>query len=116
MTKKIIDKQTALQYTWGNNCQSWILADTEGLSVKQESMPAGTREKLHFHNTAMQFFYILKGTATFYTETEKTIVPQQKSLLIEPKIRHYIENETGETLDFLVISQPSTNNDRIPII
>jgi hypothetical protein len=56
MKEKIIDKETAEHYVWGDNCDSWVLADTPGLSVKQESMPGLTREKLHFHTNAQQFF------------------------------------------------------------
>ena len=111
----IIDKQNAEHYFWGNNCDSWVLADTQGLSVKQESMPSGTLESLHFHSNAQQFFFILRGTATFYVEDSKKIVNEQQGLLISPKTKHYIANETNETLDFLVISQPSTHNDRTPV-
>ncbi|MEO7522442.1 MAG: cupin domain-containing protein [Ferruginibacter sp.] len=112
MPDKIIDKQSAEHYLWGNNCDSWILADTVGLSVKQESMPKGTREKLHFHTKAQQFFFILSGSATFYLEERKIVVPKHKGLLIQQKTKHFIANETNEQLDFLVISQPTTNNDR----
>jgi mannose-6-phosphate isomerase-like protein (cupin superfamily) len=108
----VVDRQTVSHYLWGDNCDSWILADSVGLSVKLESMPAGTREKLHFHTYAQQFFYILKGTATFYPENKKVLVSEQKGLLIKPGIRHYIANETNEILEFLVISQPTTNQDR----
>jgi hypothetical protein len=40
------------------------------LSVKQERMPAGTSEALHYHEHAQQFFFILKGTATFEIDHE----------------------------------------------
>jgi len=110
-----IDKYTAEHYFWGDNCDSWVLADTEELSVKQESMPSGAKEKLHFHTNAQQFFFILKGTATFYLDNTTEIVNEQKGLLIPPKTKHYIANRTNEQLDFLVISQPSTNNDRTTI-
>jgi len=109
---KVIDKQSSKHYFWGENCDSWVLADTEGLSVKQESMPSGTKEKLHFHTNAQQFFFVLKGKATFYLNDEIEIIKEQKGILIEPKTKHYIANETDEVLDFLVISQPTTNNDR----
>ena len=109
---KIIEIETAEHYLWGEKCDSWILLNTEGLSIKQESMPIGTSEKMHFHNNSQQFFYILKGSATFYIENEKIIVTEKKGLLINPKSKHYISNETDNKLDFLVISQPSTNNDR----
>lgn len=107
-----IDKQNASHYLWGDNCNSWVLVDSASLSVKQESMPIGTTEKLHFHTHAQQFFFILKGTATFYSESEKIIVGEQKGLLIKPGTKHYIANETQEILEFLVISQPTTNQDR----
>ncbi len=109
---KVIDKYTAEHYIWGDNCDSWVLTNTQGLSIKQETMPSSTREKLHFHTDAQQFFYILKGSATFYLEGNKIIVTEHKGILIFPKTKHYIANETTENLDFLVISQPSTNNDR----
>jgi mannose-6-phosphate isomerase-like protein (cupin superfamily) len=108
----VIDKETAAHSMWGDHCDNWVLADTDGLSVKQESMPAGAIEALHFHNHAQQFFFVLNGTATFYIENKKLIVAAQKGLLIQPKIKHYVANETDEKLDFLVISQPTTNNDR----
>jgi mannose-6-phosphate isomerase-like protein (cupin superfamily) len=112
MTAKIIDKNNADHYLWGGYCDSWVLANTDGLSVKQESMPANTREKLHFHTYAQQFFFILKGTATFYIDEEKIIATEQKGILIQPQRKHFIANETEATLEFLVISQPTTNNDR----
>ncbi|WPO78349.1 cupin domain-containing protein [Flavobacterium sp. KACC 22761] len=115
MSNQIIDKQTTEHYVWGENCDSWVLADTAGLSIKQESMPPSTREKLHFHTEAQQFFFILKGTATFYLAKNKTIVTEQKGILVQPKTKHYIANETSEQLEFLVISQPTTNNDRTTI-
>ncbi len=115
MKVEIVDKETAEHYLWGDHCDSWVLADTAGLSVKQERMPGSTREKLHFHAIAQQFFYILKGNATFYLEGKKIIVTEQKGLLIHPGTKHYIANETAEQLEFIVISQPTTNNDRTTI-
>ncbi|OFY48724.1 MAG: cupin [Bacteroidetes bacterium GWF2_41_31] len=110
-----IDKYMAEHYLWGDHCDCWVLADTEELSIKQESMPSGAKEKLHFHTYAQQFFFILKGTATFYIDSTSEIVNEQKGILIPPKTAHYIANNTNEPIDFLVISQPSTNNDRTTI-
>ena len=78
--EKVIDRNTAEHYLWGDNRDSWVLADTIGLSVKQESMPTLTREKLHFHANAQQFFFILKGSATFYLGGNKITVDEQKGL------------------------------------
>jgi mannose-6-phosphate isomerase-like protein (cupin superfamily) len=107
-----MDIKTAAHYLWGDNCNSWLLADTDALSVKQERMPGGTKEKLHVHTNAQQFFFILKGTASFYLENEKYVMIENQGLLVSTKAPHFIANETAEEIVFLVISQPSINNDR----
>ncbi len=108
----MINKDNSPSYTWGDNCLSWVFVDNENLSVKMESMPSWTKEKLHFHSKAQQFFFILKGVATFYILDKVKSVPENSGILIDPKTEHYIANETENNLDFLVISQPTTNNDR----
>ncbi|RZJ50079.1 MAG: cupin domain-containing protein [Chryseobacterium sp.] len=111
----IQSKDNSEHYVWGKNCDSWILNNSQNLSVKQEKMPPNTSEKLHFHEIAEQFFYILKGKATFYINKEKRVIKSGESISVLPKLHHYISNESQENLEFLVISNPSTNNDRIEI-
>ena len=60
--------QPLKHYKWGSDCDGWNLVDEETFSVKQELMPAGTKEVNHYHQTDQQFFYILKGKATFGIE------------------------------------------------
>lgn len=108
----MINKKTAKHYHWGTNCEAWALLDTPKLSVKQELMPPGSRESLHFHRTALQFFYVLAGTATIIVDNERVEVKTAEGMPIQPGSHHYISNETESNLEFLVISQPSTNNDR----
>lgn len=115
MAIKTITRQNVSQYVWGNNCKSFNLLNTDGLSVKQEEMPPATSEKLHFHNKANQFFFMLKGTGTFCIGTEITTVNPQEGIHVEPGQQHYIANRSGETIEFLVISQPSTGQDRIEV-
>ncbi|HTB31610.1 MAG TPA: cupin domain-containing protein [Bacteroidia bacterium] len=105
-------KETAPHYIWGENCDSWVLANTASLSVKQENMPPGTKEQLHFHSTAQQFFFILKGTASFICDNKKDVVFAKSGILIPAGTKHFIANETKDELEFLVVSQPSTTNDR----
>jgi len=111
----IYSKNNSQHYIWGNNCDSWVLNDSDDLSVKQEKMPAGTAEKLHFHERAEQVFYILKGEAILYINNEKFQVKSGESISIKPGSKHFISNESKEEIEFLVISSPSTHNDRIEI-
>ncbi|MDE3743864.1 cupin domain-containing protein [Maribacter polysaccharolyticus] len=111
----MINKENSKTYKWGDNCDSWVMVDHPNLSVKMESMPSGTKEKMHFHAMAQQFFFILKGRATFYLDDKIESVSKNQGILIDPKTVHYIANESGKELDFLVISQPSTTDDRTTV-
>ena len=77
---RITDKTNAKHYSWGSNCDSWILNDSSSLSVKQELMPRETREQLHYHKEASQFFFILNGVAVFYINAIKHIVRQHQGI------------------------------------
>lgn len=102
-------------YIWGNNCDSWVLCGEENLSVKQEKMPPGTREQLHYHTKALQYFYILSGTATFTVGGEVIEIQKGEGIKIIPGAQHFIANNGEVDLDFLVISQPPTDADRVNV-
>jgi mannose-6-phosphate isomerase-like protein (cupin superfamily) len=102
-------------YIWGDNCDGWHLHKSDSLSIIQEKMPAHTSEGLHFHSIAQQFFFILKGTATFQIEGEVFEVNENAGLHILPHQKHRIFNHTELTLEFLVISEPKSHGDRINI-
>jgi len=110
---KVVSKYDPLHhYQWGDGCDCWVLLDTDSLSVKQERMPAQTAEALHYHEKAQQFFFILKGIATFVVENESYTVYTGQGFHIESGKKHRIINNTAEDIEFILSSQPSTNNDR----
>ncbi len=109
----ILNKENALQhYKWGNNCDGWVFVDTDKLSVKQECMPHHTAETLHYHEKAQQFFFILKGIATFEADGKIFTVKTNEGFHISAGTKHRITNNSNEELEFILSSQPSTNNDR----
>jgi len=110
---QVINKEKALQhYTWGDDCDGWVFVDTDGLSVKQERMPQQTAETLHYHEKAQQFFFILKGIATFEVEGKLFTVKANEGFYINPGTKHRIANNSNEDLEFILSSQPSTKTDR----
>lgn len=113
--KMIKSKQNTEHYNWGENCDSWVLVNSENLSIKQEIMPPNSKEELHSHKNAQQFFFILKGKATFVVDGEVFKVAENSGFYITPNKNHLIENKSDVNLEFLVISNPSTNNDRFVI-
>jgi len=109
----ILSKENCLsQYKWGDNCDGWNFVSKPEAVIKQELMPAQTAEKLHFHEFAEQFFYILKGQATFLIEGQTYLVDTNNGLQIEAGNKHKIMNEGVDDLEFLLFSYPSTENDR----
>lgn len=91
------------------------MVNTKELSVIKERMPPGTSEVKHFHNKARQFFYILKGIASFEIGESEQIVNQNEGIEIPPAVSHKIINNTNYDLIFLVVSQPESHGDRIII-
>lgn len=109
----IVSKENSAHYNWGNNCSGWHLVKTDSLSVIEELMPPNTSENRHYHSKSQQFFRILKGIATFEIGEEAVEVSSGKGIHIPAGIKHLIQNKQAEELEFLVISRPSTRNDRI---
>lgn len=113
---KVVSKYNSLKhYQWGNACDGWNLVGDENLSIKQERMSAGSSEELHYHQRSQQFFFILKGIATFEIEDEIFEVKEQEGLHIKAGLKHRIINNTKADLEFILSSQPSTVNDRINV-
>lgn len=109
------DKTNTPFYTWGAHCTSYVIMETDALSVKQELMPPGTKEQLHLHRKSVQIFNITQGNAVFYVDGDKIGVDEGQSIIIKPGQQHLIANESDKHLEFLITSQPSTKNDRVDI-
>lgn len=112
---EIVDITNAEHYTWGDNCDGWHLVKSGNLSVIRETMPPMTKEKLHYHARAQQFFYIIAGMATFEINGTVFNVSQSQGIRVEPGARHRISNNTGSALEFIVISEPKSHGDRVNI-
>lgn len=110
-----VNKDSVESYEWGSGCKAWALLENGRLSVKQEYMPAGSSESLHVHHKAQQFFYVLRGKATMEVNDQKHYIKTGEGIHIPEGYRHRIMNEAKEGLDFLVISEPLTKDDRTEI-
>ncbi|WNQ11071.1 cupin domain-containing protein [Paenibacillus aurantius] len=105
-------RQTAEHYIWGETCDGWHLVKQPGMSVIQERMPPGTFEVRHYHGKARQFFYVLNGEAVLELDrTEYTLVGGE-GLEVPPGTPHQMKNRSEAEVEFLVISSPSTAEDR----
>jgi len=112
---KVKNTENSEHYIWGNNCDGWHLLKSESLSIIQEKMPPKTTEKLHYHSKSQQFFYILKGTATFEINNEIVEISENNGIYIQPNEKHRILNNTDFDLEFIVISEPKSHGDRTEI-
>jgi mannose-6-phosphate isomerase-like protein (cupin superfamily) len=104
--------EAAEHYVWGEGCDGWHLVRGESLSVIEERMPAGAREKRHFHRRARQFFYVLGGELTLEVEGRRHAIGAGQGVEIAQGERHQAMNSSGEDVRFLVISAPPAQGDR----
>ena len=109
----LVSPQNASHYTWGEQCDGWHLVRASGLSVIQERMPAGTAEVRHRHGSARQFFYVLAGELTLEVDGVTTPVPAGHGCEVAPGVAHQVLNNSDAAVEFLVISQPPAQGDRV---
>ncbi|GED28755.1 cupin [Brevibacillus agri] len=110
-----ISKHNAEHYIWGDHCDGWHLVKGTELSVIFERMPGETAEVRHYHERSRQFFFVLSGQAVLEVEGVRHEIGPQEGVEVPPGARHQMKNESGEDVEFLVISQPTTRGDRIQV-
>lgn len=76
-------------------------------------MPPGTYEHRHYHTSARQFFFVLRGAATLEINGELEVLEANDGREVAPGVPHHIYNHTQMEVEFLVISNPPTRGDRI---
>lgn len=108
----MISHTNAPHYIWNEICDGWKLVHSSSLSVIQERMPAGTAETRHKHKKVQQFFYVLKGILTLEVEGQTITLQAQQGLEVLPEQGHQAKNESDEVVEFLVISNGISREDR----
>ena len=108
-----VNISNAEHYIWGSNCDGWHLLKNDNLSVIQEKVPRGCSEVKHYHKISRQFFYVLKGIATIEIEEKVFKLNPSEGIEVNPGQVHQLRNETEEDLEFLVVSSPKSQGDRV---
>ena len=108
-----VSRRNAEHYHWGKGCDGWYLVKESTLHVIEERLPPGTGETLHFHRQALQFFYVLTGTATFTIGARSVVAHSGEGISVIPGVAHRVENAGTNDLLLLVISQPASHDDRV---
>jgi len=68
---------------------------------------------LHYHTRAVQLFYVIEGQLEIELVGEKVTLASGDSLEIAPILHHRVANTSKVDAHFLVISSPSTTDDRV---
>ncbi|SEN42382.1 cupin domain-containing protein [Lihuaxuella thermophila] len=108
-----ISKENAEHYLWGDFCDGWQLVKQKELSIIHERMPPQTSEVRHYHRKARQFFFVLSGTATMEIDGEIIILRDHEGVEVPPNVPHQMMNQSDCVVEFLVISQPASKEDRV---
>ena len=108
MTERVVSKATADHYTWGGDCDGWHLVRAPGLS-----MPPDRAEVRHHHTRARQFFFVLVGRLTIEAGGVIHDVSAGEGLEMPPLVPHQAINRSSADVEFLVISEPPAQGDRV---
>ncbi len=110
-----ISSKTAVHYTWGDQCDGWWLKNSGNFTVISESMPPRSSEKLHYHQKTTQFFYSLSGKLSIQLGEQEYTLQEHEGLEIPAAQKHNVQNKTNKTVQFLVISSPNSQEDRVDL-
>lgn len=108
----ILSTQQTKHYKWGENCDGWFFVQNDEQTMILEKMPPCTKEKRHYHKHAKQLFFIIRGRASIEIDGTVYELHEQEAIEVEKGLPHQIFNNSEDSIDFLVISQPPTTNDR----
>lgn len=109
---QVVDITSGEHYRWGKASEGWHLLNRADLSVIQECVPAGDRERRHLHSVARQFFFILQGQAVLEVDGVRFELVSGQGLEVAPGARHQFVNESAAPVTFLVVSSPHAHGDR----
>ena len=109
---RVIDSNSGERYQWGAGSEGWHLLNRADLSIIQERVPPGDRERRHFHSRARQFFYVLEGEAVLEVDGARFELKSGQGLEVPPGARHQFINESSAPVTFLVVSAPHSHGDR----
>jgi mannose-6-phosphate isomerase-like protein (cupin superfamily) len=110
---RVVNIEHAEHYTWGSACDGWRLLNNPDLAVTQERIPPGLGEVKHYHARSRQLFYVLQGRLQIIADETIGELATGDSVEIPPGQTHSVRNPFDADAHFLVISAPSTANDRV---
>ncbi len=109
----MISKDNAEHYVWGGDCDGWHLVKGPDLSVIHERMLPARAEVRHHHSRARQLFFVLSGELTMVLDGREELIRPNQGIEIAPGRTHQAANRGTTPVEFLVISQPMAQGDRI---
>lgn len=110
---RVVNVDSAEHYNWGTVCDGWRLLNHPDLAVTQERIPPGGGEVKHYHARSRQLFYVLQGSLQIDTGETIEKLERGDSIEIPPGQHHNVKNPSDLDAHFLVVSAPSTANDRV---
>lgn len=108
------NRSNSEHYVWAEVCDGWRILDGEDLSVIEERMPPSTSEVRHIHGQANQLFYVLQGALVIEVDGTCFHLAKGDACNVRPGQEHQARNESSAPVQFLVISAPTTREDRQP--
>lgn len=81
----------------------------------RERMSPGTSESPHLHRAARQCFFVLHGVLEIDLGVERVRLGAEDALEVAPGTPHTVRNPGDEDAEFLLISAPPGQGDRVEL-
>jgi mannose-6-phosphate isomerase-like protein (cupin superfamily) len=105
------DVQQPLHSPWGEIVHELVGAAEQAGGAQKHSLalvtiPPGKASQLHYHHTAEETYYVLRGTARLVIDGQESQLLPGQACLIQPPEQHQIFNSGQDDLEFIAVCTP----------
>ncbi len=110
------DAKQPIHSPWGEIVHELIGDSEQTGGARQHSLaiitiPPGKSSALHYHNTAEETYYILRGSARLVVDGQAYRLSPGQACLIQPPEQHQIFNSGDDDLEFIAVCTPAWTPD-----
>jgi quercetin dioxygenase-like cupin family protein len=109
----VVDPESVDEYEASEPYQRFMKVLIDGdvfpdapLCMTSVTYPPGAKCLPHFHETAVEVYFVLSGELTATVERERYVIHEGQLIYIPPGRKHFAENQESKTCRFIAIHVP----------
>lgn len=87
--------------------------EEKGHLLQEVIIPPHTKQRLHFHNTQTEVYYVLEGECSIFVNGEEFVASPGDGFIVSPKDKHQLWNKSDKPFILVVfkINMPESTDD-----